>query len=103
AALLTIAGAMMGTAPYMAPEQINGHTADARTDVFALGAVLYEMATGERAFAGDSTPATTASVLHHEPPPISSKRPGAPPALDRIVRECLAKDPEKRWHSAHDV
>jgi serine/threonine protein kinase len=96
-------GHIVGTVPYMAPEQIEGREVDARTDLFAFGAVLYEMLTGTRAFEGTSPASVMAAVLEHEPPPISRTRPLTPPALDRLVRKCLAKDPDGRWDSAHDV
>ena len=96
-------GHIVGTAPYMAPEQIEGREVDARTDLFVLGAVLYEMVTGKRAFEGSSPASVMAAVLEHEPPPISRTQPLTPPALDRLVRKCLAKDPDGRWDSAHDV
>jgi serine/threonine protein kinase len=100
---LTEKGSILGTVQYMAPEQLEGKDADARTDVFALGELLYEMATGRRAFAGQSRASLIAAILSAEPPPISSLQPMSPPALDRIVRTCLAKDPDERWQSAHDV
>lgn len=100
---LTEEGAILGTFPYMAPEQIEGGEADARSDLFALGAVLYEMATGRRAFAGKSAASVMAAVLREDPEPLSSVRPVAPPALDHVVERCLAKDPEQRWQSARDV
>jgi Tol biopolymer transport system component len=95
---LTVEGTVIGTLQYMSPEQMEGKPADARSDIFALGAVLCEMATGRPAFTGDSATAVAAAVLTAEPPPIA----GAP-ALDRIVRGCLAKDPDRRWQSAQDV
>jgi serine/threonine protein kinase/Tol biopolymer transport system component len=95
---LTVEGTVIGTLQYMSPEQMEGKPADARSDIFALGAVLCEMATGRPAFTGDSATAVAAAVLTAEPPPIT----GAP-ALDRIVRGCLAKDPDRRWQSAQDV
>jgi eukaryotic-like serine/threonine-protein kinase len=100
---LTEEGALLGTMPYMAPEQLEGRPADARTDVFALGAVLYEMATGRRAFAGTSRASLIASIMEQQPPPIASLQPMTPASLERIVRRCLAKDPEERWQSALDV
>ncbi len=77
----------------MAPEQVEGKEADARSDLFALGAVLYEMATGRRAFEGKSAASVMAAVLERDPPPLSTAAPLAPPALERLVRKCLAKDP----------
>ncbi len=96
-------GVILGTPSYMAPEQLEGKEADARTDLFALGAVLYEMATGRKAFAGPSEASLISAILSSDPPPISSLRPETPPALDRLVRTCLAKDPDARWQSAGDV
>src|ERR1700737_1110965 len=100
---LTSEGTILGTAAYMAPEQIEGKGADPRTDIFALGAVLYEMATGRKAFTGTSRVSLIGSILKDEPALISSIRPMTPPALDRIVRTCLAKDPDDRFQAAHDV
>jgi Tol biopolymer transport system component len=100
---LTTAGTVLGTFQYMAPEQLEGAEADARTDIFALGALLYEMATGRRAFEGRSRTSLIAAILSTQPPPISSVQPVMPPALDHVVRKCLEKDPEDRWQSAHDV
>jgi eukaryotic-like serine/threonine-protein kinase len=87
----------------MAPEQVEGKEADARSDIFALGAVLYEMATGKRAFEGKTVASAMAAVLERDPAPISSVRPMTPPALDRLVKTCLVKDPDERWQTAHDV
>jgi Tol biopolymer transport system component/predicted Ser/Thr protein kinase len=100
---LTTEGTIVGTFQYMAPEQIEGKEPDARTDIFAFGAVLYEMATGRRAFTGKSQASLIAAILATEPPPISTLQPLAPPALDRVVKTCLAKDPDDRWQSAHDL
>jgi len=100
---LTREGTILGTFQYMAPEQLEGRDADARTDIFALGAVLYEMATGKKAFSGATQVSLISSILRDEPPPISQVSPMTPPALDRVVRTCLAKDPEDRWQSAGDV
>ncbi|HET9793955.1 MAG TPA: protein kinase, partial [Thermoanaerobaculia bacterium] len=100
---LTERGTILGTFQYMAPEQLEGKPADARTDIFALGCVLYEMATGKKAFSGASRASLISSIMSSEPAPISSVQPMTPPALDRIVRTCLAKDPDDRWQSAHDV
>src|SRR5207244_2571093 len=83
--------------------QLEGNEADARTDIFALGAVIYEMATGRRAFEGKSQASLIAAILEREPPPISTLQPIAPPALDHVVRICLAKEPDARWQTAHDV
>ena len=100
---LTGEGTIVGTLQYMAPEQLEGHEADARTDIFAFGAVLYEMATGKKAFEAKSRASLIAAIMERDPPPISSLAPLAPPALDRIVKRCLAKDPEQRWQTARDL
>jgi serine/threonine protein kinase/Tol biopolymer transport system component len=100
---LTTAGTILGTFQYMAPEQLEGAEADARTDLFALGALLYEMATARRAFEGKSKTSLIAAILSTQPPPISSIQPVMPPALDHVVKKCLEKDPDDRWQSAHDV
>jgi len=100
---LTNAGQAMGTYPYMAPEQLEGQSVDARADLFALGAVLYEMATGQRAFPGTSPSSIVAAILTTDPPPIGSLRSVLPRSLDRLVRTLLAKDPDERVQSAHDV
>src|SRR5499425_3238891 len=89
---LTAKGTVVGTFQYMAPEQIEGKEADERGDIFALGAVLYEMATGKRAFTGKTQSSVVAAILASDPPPVSSVEPMSPPALDRIIRNCLAKD-----------
>jgi serine/threonine protein kinase len=99
----TMAGVVIGTFQYMSPEQIAGQEADARSDIFALGAVLYEMATGKRAFEGNSQLSVASAILEKDPSPISTTQPSAPPALDHIVRTCLAKSPEDRFQTAHDV
>ena len=100
---LTVEGTIVGTFQYMAPEQIEGAEADTRTDIFALGCVLYEMATGKRAFAGKTQASVIASILATEPPPLSRVAPMTPPALERLVRSCMAKEREDRIQSAHDV
>src|SRR5579863_1075424 len=100
---ITIAGSIVGTIQYMSPEQLEGKEADARSDIFALGAVLYEMATGKRAFTGKSQLSVMSAILEKEPEPVSSAQPMASPALDRVVQGCLAKDPDERWQTAHDV
>ena len=99
----TDASVPRGTVPYMAPEQLEGRPADARTDLFAFGAVLYEMLTGKRAFRGASPAGVIAAILEHDPPPAASLQPAIPPAVDRVVRRCLAKDPDARWQTASDL
>ena len=96
-------GTILGTAGYMAPEQVRGQQVDGRADLFALGVVLYEMVTGRQAFARDSTVETLNAILKEEPPELTSTRAGLPPMLDRIVRHCLEKNPAQRFQSAHDV
>jgi Tol biopolymer transport system component len=100
---LTADGSIVGTFQYMAPEQFDGAVADARSDIFAFGAILYEMATGRKAFEGKSQASLIAAILKEEPRPISSIENALPPALDRLVRACLAKNPEERIQSAHDI
>ena len=100
---LTEAGSLLGTFQYMSPEQLEGKDADARADLWALGCVLYEMATGQRAFEGKSQASLISAIMTGEPQPIAQLQPMTPPALDRLVRTCLAKDPDERWQSAHDV
>jgi serine/threonine-protein kinase len=87
----------------MAPEQLEGKEVDARTDIFAFGAVVYEMATGKKAFEGKSQASLMVAILEREPPAMSSLQPMTPPALDRVVKKCLAKEPEKRWQAASDI
>ena len=93
----------MGTLQYMAPEQLEGREVDARTDIFAFGVVVYEMATGKKAFEGKSQASLIVEDTGDDPPPISSLQPMTPPALDRVVKSCLAKDPDERWQSAADL
>ncbi|HXI12124.1 MAG TPA: protein kinase [Thermoanaerobaculia bacterium] len=100
---LTQEGTILGTFQYMAPEQLEGEEADARTDIFALGALLYEMATGQRAFAGKTRTSLIAAIVSSEPPPISQLQPLTPPALEHVIRKCLAKERDDRWQSAHDI
>jgi Tol biopolymer transport system component len=103
AANLTQQGTILGTFQYMAPEQLEGHEADARTDIFAFGAVLYEMVTGRKAFAAKSQATLIASIVGSEPPPVSALQPVSSPMLDDVVRTCLAKNPDDRWQSAGDL
>jgi eukaryotic-like serine/threonine-protein kinase len=100
---LTTEGTIVGTFQYMAPEQVEGKDADARSDIFALGAVLYEMVTGRRAFEGKTAASIIAAILAAEPPPILALQPLAPTTLEATVRSCLAKDPDERLQTAHDV
>jgi len=103
AAPLTAEGTILGTLPYMAPEQLEGREADARTDLWALGAMLYEMVTGRRAFRGDSQASLVGSIMNAEPDPVAALQPLTPPSLERLIARCLAKQPDGRWDSAHDV
>jgi serine/threonine-protein kinase len=100
---LTEKGAILGTFQYMAPEQLEGKDADARTDIFAFGAVLYEMVTGMKAFEGKSQASLITAIMSSEPRPMSELQPLAPSLLERTVRKCLAKEPEDRWQSAKDL
>ena len=99
----TAAGVVMGTASYMAPEQVRGEAADPRTDIFAFGALLYEMLNGQRAFRRDTPAETMTAVLKEDPPELSDPVHPVSPSLDRIVRRCLEKDPEQRFQSARDL
>jgi len=99
---LTEEGMILGTLEYMA-EQVQGKPADARTDIFALGVVLYEMATGKKAFQGESKAGLAAAILTSQPPPITSVQPSAPIALERALGKCLNKDPDERWQTARDL
>ncbi len=100
---LTRDGHMVGTLQYMAPEQLDGRVVDARTDLFAFGALVHEMSTGRRAFDASSQSALAAAIRSDQPPPISTIQPLASPALDRVVQKCLAKDPDDRWQTARDL
>jgi Tol biopolymer transport system component len=100
---ITREGTILGTLAYMAPEQLEGKNADARTDIFALGAVLYEMAAGRKAFSGQSQASLISAIMKEEPPPISTIEALTPPAFDRLVSTCLAKDPAARWQCTGDV
>ncbi|MBI3049633.1 MAG: serine/threonine-protein kinase [Acidobacteria bacterium] len=100
---ITVPGTILGTMQYMAPEQLEGAEADARTDIFAFGAVLYEMVTGRRAFEGKSQASLIGAIMSGEPAPIAKLQPTSPPALERLIQTCLAKDPDERWQSAKDI
>jgi eukaryotic-like serine/threonine-protein kinase len=100
---LTVEGMVLGTLQYMSPEQFDGKPADQRSDIFALGAVLYEMATGNRAFEGQTPASVMAAIMEREAPSIAAHRPGTPPAFDWAVKACLAKDPDDRWQNARDL
>src|SRR5215471_7344957 len=100
---VTAQGTILGTFQYMAPEQIEGLEADARTDIFAFGALVFEMITGRTAFEGRTRASLIGAILKDEPPRVSTVKPLAPPALDRIVATCLAKDPDDRYQSARDL
>jgi serine/threonine protein kinase len=101
--LATADGTILGTVHYMAPEQVEGKEADARSDIWALGVVVYEMTTGRRPFDGDSAASVIGAILKDTPPSITSRQPHAPPLVDHIVVRCLRKEPDDRWQSARDV
>jgi serine/threonine protein kinase len=103
APIVTAAHTVLGTLQYMAPEQVEGRDADPRSDIFALGCVLYEFLTGTPAFGGKDASAIMGAILAKEPRPIHDIVPIAPPALERLVSSCLAKDPDDRYQSVHDV
>jgi hypothetical protein len=100
---VTQEGTIVGTFQYMSPEQVEGKEVDGRSDIFSLGAVLYEMVTGKKAFEGKSQLSVASAILEKEPSPIGTMRPLTPPALERVVSTCLKKNPEERYESAHDV
>ena len=100
---MTAQGTILGTFQYMAPEQVEGGEADARTDIFAFGSVLYEMITGKKAFEGKTQTSLVAAILERDPPPLTTVQPLAPPLVDSIVRKCLAKNPDDRWQTASDL
>ncbi len=100
---ITAQGTILGTLQYMAPEQVEGKDVDARSDIFAFGAVVYEMATGKKAFEGKSQASVISAIMSSDPPPISALQPMIPPALDRVVKRCLAKEPDDRWQTARDL
>jgi len=100
---MTAQGTILGTFQYMAPEQVEGGEADARTDIFAFGSVLYEMITGKKAFEGKTQTNLVAAILERDPPPLTTVQPLAPPLVDSIVRKCVAKNPDDRWQTASDL
>ena len=100
---VTQEGIIVGTFQYMSPEQVEGRDLDGRSDIFSLGAVLYEMVTGKCAFEGKSQLSVASAILEKEPAPIATLNPAAPPALDHVIRKCLAKNPDERWQSAADI
>ena len=100
---LTGEGAILGTLQYMAPEQLEGKEADHRTDIFAFGALVYEMVTGKKAFAGESQASLISAILKDDPPAPSTRQPMTPHSLDRVIRRCLSKDPDERWQSTGDL
>jgi len=100
---LTQEGTILGTFQYMAPEQLEGLEADARTDIFGFGTVLYEIATGQHAFQGKTKTSLIAAIVKENPRPIAELQPLTPPAFEHVVDKCLAKDPDDRWQSAHDI
>src|SRR6202162_6140629 len=100
---ITGEGTILGTLQYMAPEQVEAKEVDARTDIFAFGAVVYEMATGKRAFEGKSQASVIGAIMSSDPPSMSSLQPMTPPALDRVIKRCLAKEPDERCQSAKDL
>ena len=103
ASTVTRIGIAMGTVGYMSPEQVRGQSVDQRTDIFAFGAILYEMVMGKRSFLKPTEADTVSAILNEEPPPIAQFAPDAPPALERVIRRCIEKNPEQRFHSASDL
>jgi Tol biopolymer transport system component/predicted Ser/Thr protein kinase len=100
---VTATGTILGTVQYMSPEQLEGQEADARSDIFALGTIIYEMVTGKKVFQGRSQASLIAAIMHFDPPSLAAQQPLTPPMLDRVVRKCLEKDPENRWQTARDL
>jgi eukaryotic-like serine/threonine-protein kinase len=100
---ITAEGTILGTLQYMSPEQVEGKEVDARTDIFAFGVVVYEMATAKKAFEGKTSASVMAKIMEAEPPSMTSLQPMTPPTLDRVVKKCLAKEPDQRWQTASDL
>ncbi len=100
---LTAEGTIIGTLQYMAPEQLEGKEADARTDIFAFGAVVYEMVTGKKAFEGSTQASLVGAIMNHQPAPVAEVQPVSPPMLDHVITACLAKNPEDRCQNAADL
>ena len=100
---LSTEGTIAGTLQYMSPEQLQGKEADGRSDIFAFGLTFYEMLTGRRAFDGDNAASVISAIMTAEPPALPQQQLAVPPALDRVLRMCIAKDPDDRWQSASDV
>jgi eukaryotic-like serine/threonine-protein kinase len=100
---LTSPGLVVGTLPYIAPERLRGVQSDARSDLFSFGAVLYEMVTGQKTFAAKSQADLIVAVIEHEPPSLATSQSNIAPAIERIIRRCLVKDPEERWQTARDL
>jgi hypothetical protein len=100
---MTAEGTILGTLQYMAPEQLEGKEADGRSDIFSFGAILYEMTTGKRAFEGNSAATVISAIVDRQLPPMSTLQPLTPPILDRVANKCLAKNPDDRWQTAHDL
>jgi serine/threonine protein kinase len=100
---MTAEGTILGTIQYMAPEQLEGKEADSRTDIFAFGAIIHEMITGRRTFEGASQASVIAAILDRDPPALSTLKPMTPRLLERIVKKCLAKNPDNRWQAAGDL
>src|SRR5262249_55870425 len=99
----TASGTILGTVHYMSPEQVEGREADARSDIWSLGVVIYEMATGTRPFEGESAASIIGAILKDTPAPLTARQPLAPAALDHAVARCLARNPEDRWQTAADL
>jgi len=99
----TVEGAILGTMQYMAPEQLQGHEADARSDIFTFGLVFFELLTGRRAFSADNPASLIAAILTAQPPPVAKFLPQVSPGVDHVLARAIAKDPDERWQSARDI